>query len=406
MTDEIMITVPTADDFDDFNRVITAAFNQDPDEGSTEAERLTFEPERFLLARRGDEILGTAGIYTRALTVPGAVIPAAHVTAVSVASTARRQGILTRFMHRQFDDIRAAGESVAVLWATEGRIYQRYGYGLAVRRLDLKVETSEISVTAPITGRLRAATPAEVRDDIVKVYDRAVRTRTGWSERADRHWDHRLADPDSWRGGATALRAVLHESEQGVDGYALWRVKASWSGTGPAGEVRVLELVATTPAAYASLWHFVLSLDLTRSANVWCCAVDEPIQFLVNEPRKLQAGLIDALWLRVINVPAALAARRYARDVNLVIEVSDDLIPTNAGRWRLVGGSDEARCESTRDDPDLSCDVRGLGSAYLGGTPVAALAGAGLMRELRPGALAEAGVAFGWHRPPSVLEVF
>jgi predicted acetyltransferase len=406
VTDEILISVPTADDFDDFNRVITTAFNQDPDEGSAEAERRTFEPERFLMAKRGDEIVGTAGIYTRALTVPGAVIPAAHVTAVSVAPTARRQGILTRFMHRQFDDIRAAGESVAVLWASEGRIYQRFGYGLAVRRLNLKVETSEIVLPAPTSGRLRAAPPAEVRDDIVKVYDRAVRTRTGWSERADRHWDHRLADPDSWRRGASALRAVLHEGDHGVDGYALWRVRAGWDDTGPNGEMRVVELVATTPAAYASLWRFVLTLDLTRTANVWCCAVDEPIQFLVNEPRKLQAGLSDALWLRVINVPAALAARRYARDVDLVIEVTDDLIPTNAGRWRLIGGPGGARCESTRDDPDLGCGVLGLGSAYLGGTPMAALAGAGLVRELRPGALDQAAVAFGWHRPPSVLEVF
>jgi predicted acetyltransferase len=309
-------------------------------------------------------------------------------------------------MHRQFDDIRAAGESVAVLWASEGRIYQRFGYGLAVRRLELRVETNEIALTAPAAGRLRAAAPAEVRDELVKVYDRASATRTGWSERADRHWDHLLFDPESSRHGATALRAVLHEGDEGIEGYALWRVRADWDGAGPKGEVRVREVVTTTPDAYASLWRFLLTMDLTRTANVWCCAVDEPVQFMVNEPRRLKASLADALWLRVVSVPAALAARRYPTAVDLVLEVADDLIPANAGRWRLIGGPDGARCESTVDGADLACDVRALGAAYLGGTPLTALATAGLVREHRPGALAEATTALGWHRPPSVLELF
>ena len=183
----------------------------------------------------------------------------------------------------------------------------------------------------------------------------------------------------------------MHEGEQGVDGYALWRAQARWGDTGPNGEVRVLEVVTTTPEAYASLWRFLLTVDLTRTVSAWCCAVDEPIQFMVNEPRRLKAGLADGLWLRVMDVPEALAARRYAAHVDVVIEVTDDLIPVNAGRWRLVGGPDGARCESTVDEPDLACDVRALGAAYLGGTPLDALATAGLVREHRPGALAGGG---------------
>ena len=185
------------------------------------------------------------------------------------------------------------------------------------------------------TGSLREGSPSALRDDLVKLYDTAYASRPGWSERAERHWDYRLADLKEWRRGSTALRAVIHEGPAGVDGYALWRAQGKWGDTGAAGEVRVLELVSMTPEAYAALWRFLLTVDLTRTVHVWSCAPDEPLLHAVTEPRRLDARLSDALWVRVLDVPAALAARRYATDVNLVIEVTDELVPANAGRWRL-----------------------------------------------------------------------
>jgi predicted acetyltransferase len=134
--------------------------------------------------------------------------------------------------------------------------------------------------------------------------------------------------------------------------------------------------------------------------------VDEPLLFMVNEPRRIAARQADALWVRILDVPGALAARRYAAEIDLVIDVTDELIPENTGRWRLSGSLDGARCESTVDPADLSCDIQSLGAAYLGGTPLASLAATGLVREHRPGALAAAATAFGWYQTPSSIEVF
>jgi predicted acetyltransferase len=408
VTDDITINVATVEDWDALYQTVSTAFNHDADEGSSAAERTMFEPERFLVARREDQVVGTAGIYTRRLAVPGALVPTAHVTFVSVAPTARRQGVLSRFIRQQFDDIRAAGEPIAALWASEARIYQRFGYGLAARRLTLNVDTREVTFTAgaPDTGRLREGTPADLRDTIAKVYDEVYPQRPGWSERAARHVDVRIADLEADRRGATSLRAVIHEGSHGVDGYALWRVASDWTDSGPGGEVRIFELVSATNEAYAALWRFLLTVDLTRSTSIWSAAVDEPLLFMVNEPRRLNAKLADALWLRIVDVPGALAARRYAADVNVVLDVTDDLIPANSGRWRLVGTSGSARCESTVDEPDLACDIRALGAAYLGGTSLDVLAATGQVRELRPGTLVPASAAFGWHRVPSAVEVF
>jgi predicted acetyltransferase len=408
VTDEISIDVPTNHDWDAIYRLISIAFNEDGDEAASAAERMAFEPERFLVARRAGEVVGTAGICTRRMAVPGAVVPTAHVTFVAVTPTARRQGVLTRFMRQQFEDVRAAGEPIAALWASEGRIYQRFGYGLAARKLSLNVETREVdfTVNTPDHGRLRDGTPEDLRDAIAKLYEEVYPQRPGWSERASQHLDFRIADLERSRRGATSLRAVIHETEHGVDGYALWRVAENWGDSGPAGEVRILELVSATNEAYAALWRFLLTVDLTRSTSAWSAAVDEPLLFMVNEPRRLNAKLADALWLRIVDVPGALAARRYATDVNVVIDVTDDRIPTNTGRWRLIGTADSAHSESTVDEPDLACDIRALGAAYLGGTSLDALARAGRVREVRPGTLATASVAFGWHRVPSAIEVF
>ncbi len=407
MTHDISIDTAAPEDWDAIFRVVSTAFHDDPTEEAAAAERALVELDRALVARRDGSVVGTAATLTRQLAVPGGMVPAAHVTLVSVAPTARRQGVLTRFMRRQFEDARAAGEPIAVLWASEGRIYQRFGYGLAAKKLSLTVETKEVALTVPAgTGSLREGSPSELRDVLVKLYDSAYAGRPGWSERAQRHWDYRLADLKEWRRGGTELRAVLHEGPSGVDGYALWRGQSRWGDTGAAGEVRLLELVATTPDAYAALWRFLLTVDLTRTVHAWSCAPDEPLLHAVTEPRRLDPRLSDALWVRVLDVPAALAARRYATEVDLVIDVTDELVPANAGRWRLSGSPTTATCSSTVDAADLSCDIRALGAVYLGGTGFTTLAATGQVTEHRSGALAKADPALRWHQAPSSMEVF
>ncbi len=407
---EFVIASATDDDWDELYRVAESAFleEQHSDEGSA-TERAVMETARHLVARRDGEIVGTAGIQTRRLAVPGAVVPAAHVTMVAVAPSARRRGILTAFMRRQFDDALAAGEPLAILWASEGRIYQRFGYGLAATKLAVAFETNEVRLTVPARadGRLREATPAAVRDQLAKLYHEVFLGRPGWSERAQRHWDYRLADLKEWRRGSGELRAVVHENAGGdIDGYALWRVKSEWRATGPAGEVRVQEHVATNPDAYAALWRFLMSVDLTRTVHMWLAASDEPLVHAVTDPRRLDARLSDALWLRVLDVPAALAARRYATDVDVVVEVTDTLLPANAGRWRLTGSPTQATCVSTVEEPDFGCDVRALGAVYLGGTSLSTLAATGQVVEHKPGSIASADAALRWPVAPSSQEMF
>ncbi|MEH0842759.1 GNAT family N-acetyltransferase [Micromonospora sp. CPCC 205711] len=404
------VRVPGPEDFDAIADLMGDAFHSPFDAETREVERGIFEPERSLLARDGDTPVAHAAAFTRALTVPGATVPAAHVTMVAVAATHRRRGLLTALMRRQLREILDAGrEPVAVLWASEGRIYPRFGYGLAAQRLTMDCPaTTELRLPEPASapGTLRLAEPAACQPELARLYDRLRPGRPGWSSRDERWWRYVLSDPGSQRGGATARRVLRHDGPDGLDGYALFRTAAEWDASGPRGQVRVDEVVAATPEAYLAIWRTLLSVDLTRRLSFTRGALDEPLLRLVDEPRRLGAQLVDALWVRVVDVPAALSGRRYATAVDVVIEVADPLLPENTGRWRLTGGPDGATCLRTDDPAELACDVRCLGELYLGGAGLTALAAAGRVRELRPGTLATAGPAFGWHRAPAAMEIF
>ena len=404
---QVPIRVGVADDWPAISKLLSQVFHHRDDPVARDVEGSVFEPERSLVADDGG-VVGHAAAYTRDLTVPGGVLPAAHVTLVGVAPTHRRRGLLTRMMHRQLHEISAAGrEPIAVLWASEGKIYPRYGYGQAAHRIELRVATLEVRPPAATSGgRIRLVEPLDATEHFAKVYESLRPERPGWSARDDRWWRFVLADVPSRRNGGTELRAAVHETADGPTGYAVWRTEAAWAAGGPACVVRVRELVAADPQAYATLWRFLLSIDLVRTVTFDFATSDEPLVHLVDEPRRLGGVLTDSLWLRLVDLPRALAARRYAAPVDVVLEVTDPLLETNSGRWRLTGGPDGATCTHTDAPADLSCTVLELGAAYLGGTSLATLAAAGRVQELRPGALARTAIAFGWHRGPAAIEVF
>lgn len=411
------IEIATTRDWAAIGRLFSAAFHRPYDEADRANEAIVYEPERGLLVRDGGSVVAHASAYSRELTVPGAVLPAAHVSAVMVAATHRRRGLLTRLMTRQLREVRDAGrEPVAALWASEGRIYPRFGYGLASHRVEFHIDTREVGPPAQVgpapqtgpaaqVGLIRVADPVACRAELAAHYDRLRPERPGWSSRDDRWWTHLLRDAPGDRRGATERRGARFEGPDGLDGYALFRTRSAWTDWNPQGEVRVEEVVAATPEAYAALWRFLLTIDLTRGVTYPFATLDEPLQHLVEEPRQLGGRLLDALWLRVVDVPGALAGRRYATGIDTVLEVTDDLLPENSGRWRLTGDATGADCARTEEPAEIACGVRDLAAVFLGGTPLTALP-AGRVRELRPGAVARAGIAFGWHRQPASFEIF
>jgi predicted acetyltransferase len=392
-----------ADDYDEFRRVFGAAlmFDSKPDE----AGKAIFEPDRALLATDGDEVVGTAKVLSRDLSIPGAVVPAAHVTGVGVRSTHRRRGILSSLMVKQ---LREVPEAIAVLWASESTIYGRFGYAPAAWMTTYEIDLHRVQ-PRPVTdpGRLREIPAEDAGQVLAPLLAELQLSRPGVSGRSALEWVRRLDDQPERREGKTARRIVVHYDESGTaDGYLLWRGKLKWDSGGPASEVHLEELVAVEPTAYAALWHHLLTMDLAARLHFDYASLQEPVQQLVSNADALNRKILDALWVRITDVPRALEQRRYATAVDVVLEVTDDLLPDNTGRFRLVGDTEKARCEPTDATPDLSLSVSELGAVYLGARSLTEYAVTGKVTEHAPGALANTATAFSWPVAPSSIEIF
>jgi predicted acetyltransferase len=401
---EIEMRAAEATEYDAVQAVFGGAmmFDSKPDD----LRRQMFEPARALVATDGGDIVGTTRALTRDLSVPGAVVPAAHVTGVGVRATHRRRGVMSGLIGRQ---LRQVPEAIAVLWASEPAIYGRFGYGAAAWGVEFEADLHRVR---PAEVRTRPGELAELNvDDALKTLPAILRSlqegRAGISGRPEVWWQSRLQDKPDDRGGRTARQILVHRDETGtVDGYALWRGKLNWTPTGPANEVRVEELVAPEPTAYRALWQHLLTMDLSAKLAYDHAAVDEPVLQLVSTPTALDRRINESLWLRVTDVPRALEQRRYAAAVDVVLDVTDHLIEANSGRFRLTADGSSVTCERTDAAADLGLSVAELGAAYLGGRPLTEFAATGRVTEHTPGALARTTTAFGWPNAPVSLEVF
>ncbi|HEY6747006.1 MAG TPA: GNAT family N-acetyltransferase [Mycobacteriales bacterium] len=393
-----------------FYRTLAEVFGEDPDDRDREALAPVFEPERSLAAFDDGQVVATAGIYTRDLTVPGGPRPAAGVTFVAVQPTHRRRGLLTGIMRRQLSGLHEdQQEPVAVLWASEGGIYGRFGYGVAARQLSWEGTKARLRLRPGVptgTGRVVLTAPERARPHEQAVYE-ALRPATAGFLSRPGGWNDRLAaDPAHLREGATARRHALHTEQDGsVTGYATYRVKQGGTHRDDS-EVQVDDVLATTPAAYAALWAFLFGIDLVPRLVRHRAPLDDPLQDIVADSRALEGTVYDSLWVRLADVGRALAGRTYRQPVDVVLDVRDEFCPWNTGRWRLSGDSTGAVCAPTGDPADLALTSTELGAAYLGGPTLVALGAAGLVTESTPGALAAAGRAFAGDRQPWSPEVF
>ncbi|MGY1740119.1 MULTISPECIES: GNAT family N-acetyltransferase [unclassified Blastococcus] len=396
----------TVEEWPAFGRAMVTAFGDDPTDEWLAAPRGVAEMDRSLGLWEGDRVVATAGIYSRELTVPGAVVPCAGVTWVTVAPTHRRRGVLTAIMRRQLTELQEQErEPVAALWASEGPIYGRYGYAPAAWRGGFTGRTTELALRPdadPGTGTVAPVDAEGYRAAAVPLHDRLRRGLPGALARPAAWWDRLLEDPRDRRHGASARRYLLHTGPDGaVTGCATFRVSPRWDDAGRAdGTLTVEEVWAADPAARVALWRYLLSIDLVRTVKAPTASVDDPLRHLVADPRALQARPVDTLWVRLVDVGRALAARRYPTPINLVFEVRDVFCPWNDGRWALTAHPAGGFCARTDSDPDLVLGVEDLAAAYLGGVSLAALQAAGRVTEVSPGAVTLAATAFSWPVAP------
>ena len=375
-------------------------FGSVPTEETAQRFSRVLRPERMHVAEEDRQIVGGASAFEFQFTVPGAIVPAAGVTIVGVLPTHTRRGILTQLMRAQLDDAHERGEPVACLWASEETIYGRYGYGMAALcgEAEIKRVYGGFRKHVEHGGSFRLLSHEEALEAIPPVYARVAAETPGMFARPRDWWDARvLHDSEARRDGAGEMVRVLIEREGEGLAYAIYRLKMDFEAGSSTGEVRVIEAMGVSSEATAGIWRYLLDVDWMERVQVDLLPVDHPLFLLLEHPRRLRFRIADSLWLRLVDVGAALAARSLEGDV--VIEVADAFCPWNDARHSLDGAK-------TMGDADLRLDVSDLASVYLGAFTFAQLQRAGLVEELSTGAVARADAAFRADRAPWCPEIF
>jgi predicted acetyltransferase len=388
------------DDADAFVRACEAAFGLVADDDDIAFYSNLFDPDYAIAVYDRGRIVATASANPFELTLPAAAdqafptITVPGVTAVGVQPTHRRRGLLTGMMRRQIRDYRERGLPLSILTASEGAIYGRFGYGLAssFQSVALNTRPAVLRTDAPRGGQIRLLDNDDARKVLPEVHEEGRRRRPGEISRLAAWWDRYFDDPEKDREGGGGQFHAVHESARGrPDGWVTYRYHSSWGHGLPAHRVDLRGLVALDPMAHASLWGYLLELDLVGELTAAVLPVDEPLRWLLADPRQMRvtdAG--DHLWVRLIDVPRALAARGYSADVQLVLDVRDE------GCFRLETGSASGSCRTARkgEKVDLTLGLGELGAIYLGGVRPSVLAAAGRVSEERAGALGRADAAF------------
>lgn len=404
----------TEKDLDVFVDTVHAAFGRFP-ETPVEGGGLwwsALETDRCLLALTTDgRPVGTAAAHSFELTLPGgALVPASGVTAVGVLPSHRRRGVLTSMMRHQLAELRARGEFLSVLLASEASIYGRFGYGPATRTQRLTVQrhraalalprarpTADAPATGPDSGSVEVLRRAECGGILEEVYDRYRRAQPGALSRPRRWWALRAGQPPI---SPAPRHIAVHRDAAGIpDGYASYSI-------GESGTLTVDETVATDDAVFTALARFALGHDLVSQIVFHHVPPGHPLRWQLADFRAGEVGGdMDWLWVRLLDVPRALTARGWCADGELVLDVEDPFLGEH-GRHLLTVREGKADCVPTDREPDLSLDVRDLGSVYLGGTAPSTLVRAGHVRAHHPDAAALADALFRTDRPPHCLHWF
>jgi predicted acetyltransferase len=377
----------TTGELDEFIRTFEPAFGDFLPPGLRAYLRDTTEVDRAYAVFDAGQMVATGETWTIDLTVPGGTVPVAGLTSGRVLPTYRRRGLITRLVRHRLDQAVERGEPLACLWPSDSAIHGRFGFAPATWAAAVRVEPAHAQAIEPLDPghRVRLVDPAEATGSLPAVYDTVRQVTPGMVTRSPRRWR------------AWASYDVLHGRRQDAGsrqiacwddrGYVSYQVARERGHRDPNGTVLIGELLAADSEAYRGLWAWCLGLDQVSVVSAPLRPADEPLRLALPAPRRLAMSIGDGLWLRLLDVPVALSARRGGTDGAVCLDVIDDGRYA-AGRYRLQVESGHVSCTRSSALPDVAMPVATLSAAYLGGTTMTALARAGKVTEHSPGSVA------------------
>jgi predicted acetyltransferase len=377
---DVSVRLITEDEFDAVYDCALTTFGVPASDEDRADTREWIELDRTFAAFDGDMVAATAGIVSLPLMVPGgSVVPTAAVTLVTTAPTHRRQGLMSATMRAMLDQAVERQEPVATLWASESKIYGRFGFGAAntATEAEIAMHHTALRPDAPTaSGVVRVLDSARAAQTIPEVYERATAGIPGTLIRRTEDWRQLFKDVGAARNGKTTMRYAVYEQDGLGLGFVRYRNTENWKDMNAEGEVEIFEFHASSADAYAALWRFISSLDLMATIKIHADRHHSRIATLLQNPRRLRATIGESMWVRILDPVGALGARRYGAPGEVVIEI-EDAMGYAAGRFALSGDQTTATVTKVGSEPDVVLSAESIGAAYLGAARLSELAWAG-----------------------------
>ena len=394
---ELEFRPPAEGDWPAFAAAMQETFIETWPENSAERLRGFADRARPLAGFDGERLEATAGAYRHVMQVPGGSLPCTGITWITVSARQRRRGVLREMMRRLHEAGAADGEPIAALYAAEGAIYNRFGFGVAARSIRVEVDSRELAALPVPPGRVIEVPHGEALLRFPVVFDEAVSGRPGVVARDSRWWERILRQAASPAPGWMEPRFVVYVDASGRDrGIATMRLKGRERGLLFDGKCRVMDMHCVDPEAASAVWRYAGSFDLVRTVSARMRPADEPLAFLLPDLRQVRVSADEELWVHLSDPVAALQGRRYLSDGVVRFNVDDPAWPRAGGTYELSVSGGVGVCTRTTAGSDLDLSAADLGAIYLGATSPFQLAAAGRVVEHRRGAVADAHRIFHW----------
>jgi predicted acetyltransferase len=374
----VEIRAVTADEMPQLDKIGSYAFANNEDRPEDQQTRI---PEWTLCAFVDGQLAASHAAYPFRMRFNGAAANAAGVTAVSTYPEFRRQGLLRQIMEHTFPDQREQGQSIALLWASFGAIYPRFGYGAGTTQVHYEIDPRYAAFEDgdPSPGTVSLMAIDDAKEIMESGYIEHSRPRNLMLHRAPQMWQARRIERDKLKNHYAIYRNEAGEPR----GYIQYTTKWKDDGgiePGPNQVLDIGDLIALDLEAYRGLWESLRKHDLVERITWRAVPEDDPMPSLLLESRELRRRTTDGVWLRVVDAEAALPQRPYADRGEITIAVTgDDLSEWNNGNFLLE--TDGERSEVTRTDreADITMPPRTLASLISGHDSATHLARAGLL---------------------------
>ncbi len=396
---DIQVRTISEDEFEDWSKAEARGFSFHATEDYIRRSRSIAELDRSFGAFDGKQIVGVTTTRTSGITVPGGYAHLGYVDDVSVLPTHRRRGILTRMMRSQLKQMHERGEPFAALSASESTIYERFGYGIASWSDSWTIDRHHTAMKIPPNagGSVSFIDADTARSEWPLLHKRVRLSRVGMVHYSRAYWSVALWDSEEQRQGASELFHVAYMRDTRVTGLCSYRIQTR--------EVLVYFILGEDPEVEAELWRYCFGIDLMTKIGSFPRPIDDPLPWRLEDPRRLRRTRNDHMWLRLIDVKAALEARQYDVEGAITLSVSDQFCSWNSGTYTLEAGGDGAVCTASDREPDLRLSVADLAAVYLGGTNFSTLAGAGRVNSCNKASLELADRMFRSDRAPWFMEL-